>query len=231
VTRRRDLKVHRQVRQTKAKRAKKKVAAPREATKKITNETDAASTGNGADLSKLALPTNYIAAHAKPRVQTLVKVDRPDKLHFYRAHPEWRLTARLLKHDRRWYYFSAQLALPEMIDKDVVPYLLVPLIDRTNTVSVWPIRLPRDENEQMLESSQTALTVVDSLVGGWHRRFNMSNNSNELINDKPANYPDPAWPTHWDDNPWKEILRLAFGATYTVTSLDAPIVLRLLGKA
>jgi len=88
----------------------------------------------------------------------------------------------------------------------------------------------------MLESSQSALTVIDSLVGGWYRvRFNQSNNSNELINelinDKPANYPDPAWPTHWDDNPWKDILLLAFGATYTVTSLDAPIVLRLLGRA
>ena len=110
------------------------------------------------------------------------------------------------------------------------------MIDRTNTVSVWPIRLPRDEDEQMLESSQSALTVIDSLVGGWYRvRFNQSNNSNELINelinDKPANYPDPAWPTHWDDNPWKDILLLAFGATYTVTSLDAPIVLRLLGRA
>jgi len=178
------------------------------------------------NLEALRLDQNYADTVGVKKLLTTVPVRRPGQQDFVRTHPVYRLTPAALlelKDDREVY-----LVAPEMtaeLPGEFFPACLYLTVNRQNTCSIWPVRLPGPDGKHS-EWHRSAAEAAELAQHRWVRiKANMNLGAYEIYLAPNENIPDPRWP----EQSFDEILRVAFGDRF-ISSLDHPVVKRLRGE-
>jgi hypothetical protein len=180
------------------------------------------------DPARLRLPQDHAVASGVKKALTTVRVRKPDKSWFVRAHPDpqYRLQTYVLelKEDREVYLVAPALWQKLAAEPTFKPKLFVTAINRQGDLFLWDISLPRSDGKRD-DWSRSSLDAAERATKRWVRVVaNMSNGAYDLY-EASAQLSEPEWP----DTPFKEILRLGF-RDYYIGSLDHPKVRQLRGE-
>jgi hypothetical protein len=183
-------------------------------------------TPNPFDPQKLKLSQNYGASAGVKKRITTVPVRKPGKQDFVRVHPDPAFsieTAVLeLKEERETF-----LVAPELWDGllgELTPKVLFTTINRQKVVSLWPIRLPREDG-RIDEWSETAMVAATLGQKQWVRvTANMSLGAYDVY-EAPGEIPEPEWP----ELGLGQILEIAFKGRF-IKDFDHSALKRLRGE-
>lgn len=158
-------------------------------------------------------------------VRTEVKIERPSKQIFFRAHSsaEYRLDTMLLKYEpeNRWYLPSPNLW--RELREELSTVKLVTCIEQSGEIFLWPIKLPLSDQPNRWTTS--ALAAVDVAVNHWVRLIPDMSKGRYRVQKAISELGEPQWP----EFSFLDLINEAFGE-YQITSLDHPIVKQLRGK-
>lgn len=161
------------------------------------------------------------------KVLTAVPVRRPKRTEFVRVHPDYVLDTLLLERegemDREVY-----LVAPEM-QSLVLPELrrtrLFVTINRRGTLFLWPIKLPRDDNDSGRRVADTALEGAQQARSLWTKlAWNRDLGGYEVARAK-GDLGEPQWP----DKSLRDLLEIAF-RHYLIDSPDHAVIKELQGE-
>jgi len=165
-----------------------------------------------------------------------IKVDKPKKIHFFRAMPPPEERgylqvymvngAELSNVPKNWYVVTTHLvkALGEY-GKPIRKFALVPTIDRDGNIRVWPHSLTTTgQGESWFNSRQL---VIATAIKKWVS-FQANNiESNYKITEARDQSLEPKWPL---DLKYEDLIHKAVGDHY-VTSLNHPVIRSLRGDS
>jgi len=179
------------------------------------------------DLKALRLSQNYVAQAGVQKQITTVPVRKPHKQEFIRIHPsaDYRMPAATitLKDDNETYLVVPTLI--ESIGDECVPTMLFTVINRQGVLSLWPIRLPREDG-RIDDYNRSAMDIaVNHATESWVKVVaNRFLGAYEVFM-ATANHAEPEWPTISFDS----IINIAFKGRI-IDSLDHPVLKRLRGE-
>ena len=181
---------------------------------------------NEFNLDALRLPQNFSAAAAVKKVLTTIPVRKPGPQEFIRIHPDDEMciqTAIIQTTDDRE-SFLVDRSLWEQLSSEIIPKVLFTTINRSNVLSLWPIRLP-GEDGRLDPWNRSALEAAAMAKTRWIRiTSNRSLGAYEIF-EAAAELPEPEWPAI----SFQEILTIAFREKF-IRSLDHPVLRRLRGE-
>lgn len=179
----------------------------------------------GINLNNLRLSQDFVAhAGVKKRITT-VPVRKPHKQEFVRVKGGEgnRLETAILELKDEGENYLVSPDLWTGLTGQIVPKVLLTVINRQNVLSLWPIRLPGEDgrldpyNKSALEAAHQAEKVWVKLVAnkslGAYEMFEAEDNATE-----------PQWP----EISFEEVIRIAFRDRF-ITSMDHPILKKLRG--
>jgi hypothetical protein len=179
------------------------------------------------DPSRLRLSQNFSESVGVKKALLTVPVRKPGRQDFVRTHPDssFRLETAVieLKEDRETYLIDPELW--HELPGEIVPKVLFTTINRQGVLSLWPVRLPREDGRHD-EWNRSALEAADLAQGKWLRvAANMSLGAYEVY-EAVSKLPEPDWP----EVIFSEILKIAFRERF-ITDLSHPVVRRLRGES
>jgi hypothetical protein len=178
------------------------------------------------ELSALRLPQDFDAQLAVKKIITAVPITKPNKFAFIRVHPTWEFATLMLelKEERETYIVLP--GLREHLPSETTPVMLVPVITRQAVLSLWPLRLPREDGRHD-QWARTAMVAATEAKSGWVRvSANMQLGGYDVLR-ATANWPDAEWPP---DMSFDDIIRIALRERL-ITSHDHPVLRRLRGTS
>jgi hypothetical protein len=179
------------------------------------------------DPSRLRLSQNFSESVGVKKALLTVPVRKPGRQDFVRTHPDssFRLETAVieLKEDRETYLIDPELW--HELPGEIVPKVLFTTMNRQGVLSLWPIRLPREDGRHD-EWNRSALEAADLAQSKWLRvAANMSLGAYEVY-EAVSKLPEPEWP----EVTFPEILKIAFRERF-ITDLSHPVVRRLRGES
>lgn len=179
------------------------------------------------DPSRLRLSQNFSESVGVKKALLTVPVRKPGRQDFVRTHPDstYRLETAVieLKEDRETYLIDPELW--HELPGEIIPKVLFTTINRQGVLSLWPVRLPREDGRHD-EWNRSALEAADLAQGKWLRvAANMSLGAYEVY-EAVSKLPEPDWP----EVTFSEILKIAFRERF-ITDLSHPVVRRLRGES
>lgn len=179
------------------------------------------------DPSRLRLSQNFTESVGVKKALLTVPVRKPGRQDFVRTHPDstFRLETAVieLKEDRETYLIDPELW--HELPGEIVPKVLFTTMNRQGVLSLWPIRLPREDGRHD-EWNRSALEAAELAQGKWLRvAANMSLGAYEVY-EAVSKLPEPEWP----EVTFPEILKIAFRDRF-ITDLSHPVVRRLRGES
>lgn len=179
------------------------------------------------NLDKLRLNQNFSELVGVKKALLTVPVRKPGRQDFIRVRcgEEWCLETVILelKEDRESYLVAR--VLWDELPGEIVPKILYTTINRQGVLSLWPVRLPREDGRQD-NWSRSAMLAAKMAMDRWVRvSANMSLGAYDVYT-AAADIPDPSWP----DCSFQEILKIAFSDRY-INSFDHPVLRRLRGDS
>ena len=179
------------------------------------------------DPSRLRLSQNFSESVGVKKALLTVPVRKPGRQDFVRTHPDssFRLETAVieLKEDRETYLIDPELWYE--LPGEIIPKVLFTTINRQGVLSLWPVRLPREDGRHD-EWNRSALEATDLAQSKWLRvAANMSLGAYEVY-EAVSKLPEPEWPSVT----FTEILKIAFRERF-ITDLNHPVVRRLRGES
>lgn len=179
------------------------------------------------DPSRLRLSQNFVESVGVKKALLTVPVRKPGRQDFVRTHPDstFRLETAVieLKEDRETYLIDPELW--HELPGEIVPKVLFTTMNRQGVLSLWPIRLPREDGRHD-EWNRSALEAAELAQSKWLRvAANMSLGAYEVY-EAVSKLPEPEWP----EVTFPEILKIAFRDRF-ITDLSHPVVRRLRGES
>jgi hypothetical protein len=179
------------------------------------------------DPSRLRLSQNFSESVGVKKALLTVPVRKPGRQDFVRTHSDgsFRLETAVieLKEDRETYLIDPELWHES--PGEIIPKVLFTTMNRQGVLSLWPIRLPREDGRHD-EWNRSALEAADLAQSKWLRvAANMSLGAYEVY-EAVSKLPEPEWP----DVTFTEILKIAFRDRF-ITDLSHPVVRRLRGES
>lgn len=203
-------------------------------TKKPTKLSDSVSdmskksnTSDQFDPSRLRLSQNFTESVGVKKALLTIPVRKPVRQDFVRTHPDksFRLETAVieLKEDRETYLIDPELW--HELPGEIVPKVLLTTMNRQGVLSLWPIRLPREDGRHDAWNN-SALEAAELAQSKWLRiAANMSLGAYEVY-EAISKLPEPDWP----EVAFPEILKIAFRDRF-ITDLSHPVVRRLRGES
>jgi hypothetical protein len=199
------------------------------ANEKIEPVTPAPEEDPHADLTKYRLDQSFIESVGVKKVLTTVPVRKPKAQDFIRVHPSEHFRQPFavieLKDDREHYLITPPIAAA--IPAEIVTITLYTTINRQQTISLWPVRLPSSDGRQN-EWHRTAQVAAERAMVKWIRvTSNMSLGAYEITeaSDK-VKIPEPEWPQEYSFN---DLLKIGF-RDRIIDGFDHPVLKRLRGE-
>jgi hypothetical protein len=186
-----------------------------------------AANGGFPPLSALALSQNFAETAGTKKLLLTVPVRKPNQQDFVRVHPDpqYRTIIALieLKDDRESYLLMPEIA--QQLPGECVSVICYTTINRQGVVHLWPARLPPPDG-RINEWHRSAMEAAERAMSRWVRvKANMGLGAYEVF-EAASSIPDPTWPEY----SFHQLLEIAF-RDRLVTSLDHPVIKRLLGQA
>ena len=183
-------------------------------------------TGSLLDIHALSMSQDFDAMINVVKVTTDIPVGRQSNQVFIRTHPDktYRLLTKVLedKEARETYVVNPELW--PVLSRDLTSKALFTVINRQNTLSLWPIRLP-DETGKLDPWNQSALEAAQLAQNHWIRVVsNMAQGSYDVFK-AIGDLPEPEWP----ELSFQEIVDIAFKGKY-ISNLDHPVLRKLRGE-
>lgn len=189
-----------------------------------TNTETPTQTAGGIDLSAVRLSQEYGSMTKTAKLLTHVPVKRPPKHQFFQVHPkpEYRLEAMIidLDGDETYLLHPTVASLFPDLAKPVRLHLYV---TRTNTIGLWPVKLPADDGRTN-PWHQSAAEAAEIAMSRWIRLVaNRDMGCYDVIAAEDM-IVEPKWP----EKSMEELVNKAFAQRY-VDNEDHPLVKELLG--
>jgi hypothetical protein len=178
------------------------------------------------DLEKMRLSQNFSELAGVKKAILNIPVRKPWRQDFVRVRPgdDWHLETAVLelKEERETYLVDPNLW--QELPGEIVPKALFVTTNRQGVLTLWPIRLPREDGRHD-EWNRSALEAVEIAQRLWIRvAANMSLGAYEVY-EAVGNIPEPNWP----EATFEEILRIAFKDRF-IRTMDHPAIRRLRGE-
>jgi hypothetical protein len=181
-----------------------------------------------------ALRANPPVVGATESVMLGITVRKPKKDEFFRVNPDPEMTvdAFILEfeggNDRKADYFvppfpGVQAACEQAGGQAFKAVRLVVCMNKWGSMFVWAPRLPDDRQQKW---HTTALLGMEAAKTHWVRLQADMRASMYKMDRAVADMGEPQWP----EGDLGSILKLAFGADYTITSIDHPVLRELRGE-
>lgn len=181
------------------------------------------------DPSRFRISQNFVETVGGKKHILVVQIRKPTKYEWIRVHPDeaWRIQIAMMiwKDDRESFYVVA----PELwggLAANIVPVLLVTVVNTQGAIFFWPLRLPgadgrsNDWHSSGLEASELAMQ------GKWVRvAANMSVGGYEVFSAE-GNLGEPAWP----EQGFAKLFEIAVRERL-IDSMAHPVVRRLRGES
>ncbi len=155
---------------------------------------------------------------------SIVKVIRPPKSRFFRAHPEHMYPCGIIDHETTDGIRTPYLLLPKLFPEfqgDYAPKRLFLCVAEGGGFHFWPV----SANESSW--SKSALAVIRLARDEWIRAVPDRGANEYGIIRSAAERPEPSWP----DKTLTELVGMAFPADQIITGMDHPIARTLKGYA
>lgn len=177
------------------------------------------------DPAALRLAQDPLAATGVKKALIRVPVRKPNPETFIRVHPgeDFRVdTAIIDDRENRETYLVAPALRAELF-AEIKPVRLFTVISRQGVVSLWPCKLPGPDGRPNAWHD-TALRCAEMAMRQWVRVVSDMGLGGYQPYTAAGDLPDPEWPSQ----PFKELLKIAFGP-YHIDRPDHPVIRRLLG--
>jgi hypothetical protein len=179
------------------------------------------------DLDALRLAQDFDAEVGGKKLLTTVPVRKPTRQEFVRVHPDpaWHLGAALLEVQEDNENYLVVAALQRALLQDVLPVDLVTTINRTGTLFLWPVKLPKSGKggNAWLTSAQEAARLAQQY---WIKMTSNRELGAYEITRATGQFPEPEWPS---DMSFAEMLKLAF-KDHVIQNFRHPVLRRLRGE-
>jgi hypothetical protein len=180
------------------------------------------------DLTDLRLSQDFVQACGVEELLTAVPVRKPHPQEFFRVFPgeEFRLVTQILevKADRESYIVARSLWAYLAGETGFGPRLLVTCVTRQGVVSVWPLRLPKEDGRTD-NWAASALIAAKEGESSWVRLAADMNLGAYRVVRATGTLPDPVWP----ERSFEEIMSEAFKDRH-IQQIDHPVLQRLRGE-
>jgi hypothetical protein len=191
------------------------------------NATEVTAPDPFSNLESLRLDQSFADQVGVKKLITTVPVRKPNRYDWVRVHPspDYRLTPAALielKEDREIYFVLPELAA-ELPGEFYAATLYTAITKPAGVLFLWPVKLPGSEG-RVNEWHRSAAEAAELAMSKWIRVQADMHLGAYRLTEAAGNVSEPAWP----DLPFREILRVGF-RDRLVTSLDHPLVKRLLG--
>lgn len=159
-----------------------------------------------------------------------IEVRKPGQQEFFRVHPTWQFSTRVIidrRSGREVVHLLHRSLMPwsESLEQDSVPVLILPCINLKGRIFLWVIRKSRDGGDPSNFYS-TALQHAEAARKSWIRRLWVAD-SRTHVKRVAADLKDrPAWP---ENITFQEIVSAGFGPRI-IRSEDAPLLKGLRGE-
>ena len=182
---------------------------------------------NPFDPATLRINSALTTGAGAKKLLLVVNAQKPPKQAFVRVHPDpdLRLPVALLdlKEEREVYVVAPDVA--EQVPGEVKFVELRLAVTQQGTPFLWPVPLPPGERADNTWNI-TARTAAERAETAWVRlTANMGAQCYDVIVAQNAAV-EPVWP----ERTMEELLKLAFGNSRLIDSLEHPVVQRLLGR-
>jgi hypothetical protein len=182
------------------------------------------------DVEALRLSQDFEEMAGVRRLLTTVPVRKPHKQEWIWVHPDpdyhGTFAVIELKEDREYYLITPQIAreLPDELTRVTI----FTAINGSNVIFLWPVKLPAPDGRinEWHESARAAAEL--GMTQRIQVRANMALGAYET---SVSSHQGPAFHPKWPDQPFKELLRIAFKNGRLISSLDHPVVKTLQGRA
>jgi hypothetical protein len=177
------------------------------------------------DPSALRLPNDFGSTTGVKKLLTRVPVGKPSKESWFRVHPgeDYRGDFGIidLKDENEIYLVTPDLQLE--LSELIVPASLYTTITRQGVLSLWRVRLPKDD-EKDHTAWQSAREAVSRATQRWTRiQWNFGTNAYDIYEATGITV-EPDWP----DVSFRDILETAFKDSL-VSTADHPVIRKLRG--
>lgn len=144
-------------------------------------------------LESLRLDQDYIEATGIKKEISIIRVKKPHRQEFIRAHPEWSLeTMMYVDQDERSHYI-VNPSLYGLLEGELIPKILIPYINIKRVLKIWPIRLP-DAEGKIDDWNRSAIEAATLAKDKWVRvASNRSLGAYEIFLPL-GKVDDPEWP-------------------------------------
>jgi len=152
------------------------------------------------------------------------QVRKPNKKEFVRVHPELRLSAHVLELDMERETYLVEPAVAAVLAGDVRQVALQLTVSRQGAWFLWPVPQPsidgRDYSWHISARKAAQLAEVK-----WVRIVARMEQQAYDVLSAPGELGTPVWP----EVSLRDILKVAFGDSFTIRDAAHPVVKRLLG--
>jgi hypothetical protein len=181
--------------------------------------------GDPFDLEKLRLSQNFSELAGVKKALLTIPVRKPNRQEFIRVHPsnEYHLETAVLVTDEDKETYLVDPALWSELTEEITPMALFTTINRQGVITLWPIKLPKQDG-RLNEWSRSQLEAVEISKKQWVRVVSNTSLKAYEVLKAVAPHPDPEWP----DKTFKEILEVAFKDRF-IRNMDHPAILLLKG--
>jgi hypothetical protein len=176
-----------------------------------------------------ALRVNSAVDFEVEHVLTTVPVRKPKRTEFFRVHPgpDYVVDMHLLERDTGMEKES-YLVTPEvkhLVVSELRPVRLFTAISKHGTVFLWPVKLPRDENDNLRRISDSALQGAEQARTLWTKVvWNGPVGAYELFKAK-GDLGEPQWP----DKVYRDLIEIAFRGN-VIDRADHEVIRELSGE-
>jgi len=180
------------------------------------------------DFSEIAAEEDDIAVTGD-NVLARVEVRKPGQQEFFRVHPAWQFSTRVIidrRNGREVVHLLHRSLMPwsETLEQDSVPVLILPCINLKGRIFLWVVRKGKDGADPSSFYS-TALDHAAAARSCWIRRLWIAETRSHV--KRVADLKDkPAWP---ENIGFPEIIGAGFGSRI-IRSENAPLLRELRGE-
>jgi hypothetical protein len=178
------------------------------------------------NLQDLRLNQNFGSQVGVKKLLVTVPVRKPGSQEFVRTYANEKYRGQYalleLKEDRETYLLDPGLC--GLVPNDAFPAMLFTTINRQSVLTLWPVKLPREDGKVMAWHS-SAMQAAEEAMRAWIKvTSNMTLGAYEIYR-AAADIPDPEWP----NISFEEILNIGFKG-HVITSADHPVIRKLRGE-
>ncbi len=178
------------------------------------------------DIDECLVPQDF-ADQLQVSVETsAVEIRKPSGMEYNRVHQSWQPYRAFLIKGKLGKYFVLQSKLYRRYSREAKPHLLIPTIDLSGDVFLWPIRMP-GAAEQLDAWSKKARQAADLARGRWIRIIANKQLSGYDVEFPEDSFEEPIWPKDVAD--MRHLLKIAF-RDIIIRDENHPVLQKVRGK-